>query len=511
MNRRHSHIMLWIVLCAILAFCLIVLYGKTQYRYDKANYKEIYSDNAVWDLSEVDFETTIVKLSGNVEHIKNEILTPKEFENNKEKIEIGSPTDTNEGRTARMTLIMPENKSYHIYTIGDYARKLYLNGEERGKTGEPSNNAQTFVPAYGAIFGDVDASNNKIEIVIQGGNFVHVTANAYTNVYVGNTELVQWFMGYENSLEFSVVAVLIFLTALHLIFALMYGNYQLHLTFSVSCIVWAVRLGLVGSKILYEIIPDLPWEVAFKTEYMTIPIGCILIIEIIYLQLKDVLNIKALRIFEVIFVIFAIVFLFVDTYTMSMLRVPLQITYILPLLYLTFSGGIWLVKQHRKKQSGGIIAQITFLSIFIIFYAGISDALYFNKIYLFGITVSLSEVSILIFCIYQTVATFYITVQNMQQARIAEKEALAIAQTLKGLNKMKTVFLQNMSHEMKTPLTVIGTGLNYAIRLINKPTIDTKDTAETLSTIKEQSDRLSRMISSMVDMTEMVVGEHRKN
>ena len=510
MTKKYNSIMLWVVLFGVIVFCFLLLYEKTEFRMNKVNYTDVYSENGIWDLRDIDFDTTVIKLEGNVEHIPNAILTPKEFQENEDKIEIGQPKDVNEGRTVRITLLMPENKSYHVYTIGDYARKVYLNGEERGSTGVPSADADTFEPAYGAIFGDVLASGNEIEIVMQGGNFVHVATNGYTNVYIGNTKLVQWFMGYENSMEFSIIAILFFITILHLIFALMFGNYPLHLAFCATCIIWAIRLGLVGSKILYEIMPTMPWEVAFKAEYITIPIGSILIIECIYMQQKEAFNKMVLRIFEGVLALFAVVFLFVNTYTMSGLLIPLQATYILTLLYLAISGGVWRFKKYRAKEKVGITQKISYISVFIIAYAGISDALYFNEIFLFGVDVPLAEISILIFGIFETVAIFHLTVQKMKQAQFAEKEALATAKNLENLNKMKTEFLQNMSHEMKTPLTVIGTGTDYAKRQIKKPNIDTDATNETLTTIKTQTERLSRMVSGMVDMVALTTGEHRK-
>ncbi len=510
MNIKNRRFILWCVLASIVLSSLLIIYGKTEYRYNRVNHTEVYSENGVFDLRGIDFSNTVVKLSGNVEHIEGEILTPTEFHKNADKIEIGSPTDTNEGRTVRLTLLMPEEKSYHIYTIGDYARKVFLNGEERGSVGVPSASAETFVPAFASIEGDVKAENYEIEMVVQGGNFVHVNTNGYTNIFVGETELTQWFVNYERSIEFSSIAILFFLALLHLLLAIMFGNHSLNLTFSASCLVWGVRLGFVGSKVLYEIFPNTPWEFAFKTEYITIPVGSILIIHLLYVQLKEALNKKVLLVFQVILTVFAIAFIFIDTYTMSGFLIPLQAVYILTLLYLVISGGVWLFKQKKQGTTIEITEKIAYVSLLIIAYAGVSDALYFNNISLFNITTPLAEIAILIFAIFEAIALFYITVLMMEQSKLAEKEALAKAQNLESLNKMKTEFLQNMSHEMKTPLTVISTGLSYATRQIQKPIINKNDTEETLNTVKNQTERLSRMVSGMVDMMSLSVGEHRR-
>ncbi len=271
-----------------------------------------------------------------------------------------------------------------------------------------------------------------------------------------------------------------------------------------------MRLGFVGSKVLYEVFPNTPWEVAFKTEYITIPIGAILIIRLLYAQLKEGLNKKILLFNQVVLACFAIIFIFSDTYTMSKLLTPLEVVYILIIFYLTISSGGWLLKQIKLKNSIKITEKIAFISLVIISYAGINDAFYFSEIFLFNFKAPLAEIAILIFAILEAIALFYSTVLVLWESKNAEKEAVARAENLESVNQMKTEFLQNMSHEMKTPLTVISTGLSYATRQINKPVINVGETAETLQTVKNQMDRLSRMVSGMVDMMSLTVGEHRQ-
>lgn len=83
--------------------------------------------------------------------------------------------------------------------------------------------------------------------------------------------------------------------------------------------------------------------------------------------------------------------------------------------------------------------------------------------------------------------------------------------TLDGLNRMKTEFLQDMSHEMKAPLTVIATGIDFAAREIGREVGDLAEARGALDAVREETQRLGRMVSGMVSLANMSgIAENRK-
>jgi signal transduction histidine kinase len=72
--------------------------------------------------------------------------------------------------------------------------------------------------------------------------------------------------------------------------------------------------------------------------------------------------------------------------------------------------------------------------------------------------------------------------------------------TLNKLNRSKIEFLQDMSHEMKAPLNVIATGIDYTDMQINKDNIDIQNTNAALERIRNASQRLGRMVDGMVNL-----------
>jgi signal transduction histidine kinase len=81
---------------------------------------------------------------------------------------------------------------------------------------------------------------------------------------------------------------------------------------------------------------------------------------------------------------------------------------------------------------------------------------------------------------------------------------------LNRLNRAKVEFLQDMSHEMKAPLTVIATGIDFADMQV-KDGESAEDTLKTIDVVRNETQRLGRMVDGMVKLAAMNdVGENRK-
>ena len=90
--------------------------------------------------------------------------------------------------------------------------------------------------------------------------------------------------------------------------------------------------------------------------------------------------------------------------------------------------------------------------------------------------------------------------------RLAERNV-----TLDNLNRTKTEFLQDMSHEMKAPLTVIATGIDFADREIGMDGGDLSEARSALDAVREETQRLGRMVSGMISLAAMSgIAENRK-
>jgi signal transduction histidine kinase len=77
---------------------------------------------------------------------------------------------------------------------------------------------------------------------------------------------------------------------------------------------------------------------------------------------------------------------------------------------------------------------------------------------------------------------------------------------LQELDRLKDEFVSNVSHELRTPLTSIR---SFSEILLDDPDIDPADRQEFLGIIVRESERLTRLITDMLDLARMEAGEAR--
>lgn len=100
------------------------------------------------------------------------------------------------------------------------------------------------------------------------------------------------------------------------------------------------------------------------------------------------------------------------------------------------------------------------------------------------------------------ILTIYIRMYNKQRRKLDEQNVI-----LAEVSHAKTEFLQNISHELKTPLTAI---INYALDTLNeleKEPLNAPEMAFNQTRIRAEGERLKRMVSQLLDVTAIESGK----
>lgn len=96
-------------------------------------------------------------------------------------------------------------------------------------------------------------------------------------------------------------------------------------------------------------------------------------------------------------------------------------------------------------------------------------------------------------------AGIILTVHNMSESKELQE--------LKEIDKIKTELISNVSHELRTPLTSIKAYTETLIALCDDGNIDVESAREFLCTIDEESERLTSMISDLLDLSRLESGK----
>jgi len=101
---------------------------------------------------------------------------------------------------------------------------------------------------------------------------------------------------------------------------------------------------------------------------------------------------------------------------------------------------------------------------------------------------------LLILCVVSLSSLAILLLLILRQARIAENEML------NRLNTMKAMFFQDMSHDLKTPLTVISVNIIDSLHMLDYD-INIADLRENLDNAQTEVMRMSRMVDSTIKQT----------
>lgn len=487
---------LLVILSLILMVCLSLWYVRNYYRVEEMT--RIKSDAGTFDLSEVDFDQGFTRLEGVVSYLPG-ILTPEEFASRKDEAVLGNPWYETSA-TSRILIVVPEDRTYTFTSSSnDFASRVFVNGECRFEVGNPADTKEAFEPGYGQMTMDVKPENGVIEIIQQSANFVHKEGGGHSNLYFGNAEDIQLLLALTYGPEFLIAGFFAILFIIHFMLYIVQRSYKPNLIFSLLCFTWMVRSGITGAKIWYAMLPSLSWQCAFRAEYLTIPIAVILMVSLVKELFPSIPQKWFVISTGVVSIIFSLLCLTMDTMLLSQILMYYEIIFTLAIVYLLirFVSKVPAMIKHKQLYIEHVISLAGFL-IFMV--ASINDALYHAGVFhALGLSISFSAtgLAMLIFSFFQMIVMFYGTMRETAQAHEREKRVEAEKEMLSEMNRMKSAFYADLSHEMKTPLTVIAVNAQFAAQNMQLGEID-EETITDLNAISAEAKRLAQMVTSIV-------------
>lgn len=462
-----------------------------------------YLRAGTYDLRGFDFENYIAFAFGTADDIRRELLTPEEFYAWDGEIRRGREVGGYiHYLTTRTRFLVEDGKWYTFSRLSiDHSHRLYVNGELLLSIGEPGKTPDSNTPLTGRITFTAQSVDGVIELIQQSSNHVHrfSGANSHANWYIGTGTALSDAVRAEQYQTNIILGSFLMLTLLFVMLFFTYNQTRTALFFALFCMTWFMRVGVTGGRVFTVIFPWMDWFTQFRIEYMAIPVSAALTLAIVDVLFPKVFHKPVLYTLYGITAIFSALFLFLDTISM---RYVLDLVFVVYGLGIVYAAGCLVIRQFIIRRKISPEQGVFVIGLLLFFIASLTDFGYLEQLF-HTPPFHLTGVAMLVFALCMAVSVF---TSAMKEAEYTKTKSLRLAAdnaALESQSRMKTEFLGNLSHEIKTPLTVILSDIQRIGREIHKHGLESERVSESINRARDEIMRMARLTDSAIKMAAM--------
>ena len=368
-------------------------------------------------------------------------------------------------RTDCLVLHLTPGGRYGIHVENaTYAMRLWVDGDLLAENGTVVDNADDFVPQTrsNTVFFTA-GEDGTASIVLQRANFNHRYWNTAV-LKVGAADLVQDMAARQLFGVVTTLATLLALALVNMAMGLLARERSAFLLLAAACLLIAVKGSLDDPKPLMLLVPDLDWALSHRLEHCSFMVACCCLALFWWRSLSPVVPRWA------------------AVATVAITAAGIASHLAVPAIVYSGFGGIvigvamaWLVAfvavstwhALRNRRSMGAYRWATWAAM--IFFAACEavDALGFGGME----SVSVSDVGVACVALMHTVALALAyretadeldaaqareTADELDAAQAREAELARMNESLAALGRVRETYLQNLVHELRTPLSVIA-------------------------------------------------------
>jgi signal transduction histidine kinase/DNA-binding NarL/FixJ family response regulator len=474
-------------------------------------------ENGILDLRNFDWEKNpIITLDGKWDFYWNSFIEPESFvkeicrpPDNQIKVpEIWNDyKDKNNKKyggfgygTYHITILLGNNAPSLSFKLCDEATAydFYVNEKKMFSNGRVGTSKENMIPQYYTGITEKLANDYKIQVTIHVSNFYHRKGGLWESIYIGKTLNILRYNENVLSYQYFLIGIFAILFLYHLTYFLLNRKRHYFLIMSFVALSVIMRLIVIDERPLTLLFPNISWVLVFKAEYLglylTFLMSLLFFNSIFFVsQLQPI--IKALIFIKVSLCIFVI--------ASSPYLVSFSILPFMAIAYFTmFLGYIMIIKNFKNKKIDSIMF---FISLTILFLFFSIDSINNGVVETYSSLLNISFFGLCCLVIFLPMSVIIARTYSNVNKRLEllnsglEEEVEKRTLELKRINENKTLFFANITHELKTPLTLMK---NYLAKYINKKNIIDED----LLIVKNNIDRLIFDTANFLDMAKMESG-----
>ncbi|MCL2813494.1 MAG: HAMP domain-containing histidine kinase [Oscillospiraceae bacterium] len=289
---------------------------------------------------------------------------------------------------------------------------------------------------------------------------------------------------------------------IHLLLFLTLPSYRANLWLALLCLAWALKTGVIGTKLWLTLLPWLTWETVFRLEYLSFPVS-LLLLSLTYRELFPGTLQKAFRVFVYIASPLAAAFILsTDTKLLSYTGVPMIALGVVASAYVLVRI-LWTIRKPSAEQ------KLVLSGLGVLVLALAADTLYFNTATSSSMPGSMMETALILFSLLQMTALLHATMRETAEAKQAERRMTAENAAQARLIRLKNDMVAMVSHELRTPLTVMSSYAQYAVKSIQNGDF-ANESIQRLNTIPKEANRLADLSSTLLDVFKELDNERQK-
>lgn len=403
--------------------------------------------------------------------------------------------------TYRIVVALPaDGETYGLTSYSAmYAQRLFIDGKEYPAIGVTGETAETTVPMTKHYTVYFTPHTEPVEIVIQFANFNHYDYGGIVPLYLGTQFMI---MERDTAAQQRVhilfgctMTVFLFFIGM---FLFLHRRYAF-LWFSLAGLSVGIRMLIVEEKAIMLLFPNLPWRFSIGLEYLALIVLILSFLLYINSVFTGALHKNVLRVHGVLCALYAVVVLLTPPVIYTRFVLSFQLCSAVVGIYMLAA---LIYNVARKKDKRHMEHLLILLGTLIFIVMSILD-IQIHRSGGYGLPLGLSEIGMVVLIFASMIALvlqFSRTEAELDKARQHEQEMRESNRLLDRMSRLKSDFLANISHEMRTPLTVMSSYAGLTSLEIRRGAVNEK-TLDNLAVIKREAVRLADLVEQLKEVS----------
>ncbi|HEX2946111.1 MAG TPA: sensor histidine kinase [Clostridia bacterium] len=458
------------------------------------------------ELLDFDFSTKLASIPNTgFLYYREAFYTPEDFVLGDVKTK---PVILNEGRvdpgrygTYRIIAELPANgETYGLSSYSAmYSQRLFIDGKEYPSVGIPGETEETSEPMTKHYTVYFTPKATGVEIIIQFANFNHYDYGGIVPLYLGTQQMIS---GRDAAAQQRVhilagctLTAFLFFIGMFLFFHRRYA----FLWFALASLSIGIRMLIVEEKAIMLLFPSLPWRFSIGLEYLVLIALILSFLFYINSVFSNALHPNVLRGYEILCVLYTVIVLLTPPIIYTRFVLWFQLCSALVGIYVLTA----LVYNVVRKNDNRHMEHLLILSGSLIFIVMSILDIQIHRSGGYSIPLGLSETGMMIMIFINMIALilqFSRTETELDKARRNEQEAQQTNLLLDRMSRLKSEFMANISHEMRTPLTIMSSYAGLTSLEIRHDAVNEK-TLDNLAVIKREAVRLADLVEQLKEVS----------